>query len=204
MSCPRSASLLVWTSLYNREDTIQYFSHLGGMRGISCLRAEVNVVLNNMMLPVWLVRGFGLVLSHSWCTPRDRIWNHRMKMPFLPSGRTLCVSPIWSYCCSHTDGICAFLVSPSPFPSLCRIWHGWDMGPWWVWFVIPAGQAPGVTAQFADEQDKHQSNNRKQLLSCWNHQNLVWFLLCQGNYSHFHSLNLLSLLGLLSLNVQIC
>lgn len=107
--------------------------------------AEVNVVLNNVMLPVLLVRGFGFLLSHLWCTPWDKVWNHRMNIPFLPSRRTLCLSPIWSYCSSPTDGICAFLLSPSTFPSLCRIWHGWDMGTWWVWFVVPSGQAPGVT-----------------------------------------------------------
>lgn len=119
--------------------------------------AEFNVVLNNVMLPILLVRGFDLVLSHSWCIPRDKIWNHRMNMPFLPSGRTLCVSRISSYCSSHTDGICAFLLSPSTSPSLCRIWHDCGMGTQWVWFVIPSGQAPGVAVQFADEQDKHQS-----------------------------------------------
>lgn len=71
-----------------------------------------------------------------------------MNMPFLPSGRALCVSPILSYCSSHTDGICAFLLSPSTSPSLCRIWHSCEMG-----LVCHSYR----TSHFGDEQDKHQS-----------------------------------------------
>lgn len=49
-------------------------------------------------------------------------------MPFLPSGRTLFVSPILSYCSSHTSRICT-LLPPSVLPS---IFVGFGMSVIWV------------------------------------------------------------------------
>lgn len=94
-----------------------------------------NVVLNNVMLPILLVKGvFGLLFCHSCCMLWDKIQNHRMNMPFLPSGRTLSVSPILSYCSSHTSRICT-LLPPSMLPS---IFVGFGMSVIWVhsWYCL--------------------------------------------------------------------
>lgn len=159
------------------------------------------------MLPVLLVEGvFGLVLCHLCCILWDKIQNHRMSMPFLPSGRTSSVSPVLSYCFSHTSGICTLLLSPSMLPPL---FVEFGMTIIWVHSGYCLSGRPSIRTSFWFNSivcrwtREISVNLVKQFLSCWNHYSSVWFSHFQWYYRNFRPLCLFSLLGL-SLNVHIC